>query len=112
MVIFVKRTNKPLGKLFQKKIKKYFFFSELKGLEVQICALPNFPIIILILLNRFHKFAISMKPNTSVEQIARHCHYIKYNNIAIDIGTNIETEMDIQIIMLQSICVFLPDLSK
>ena len=53
-----------------------------------------------------------MKPNTSVEQIARHCHYIKYNNIAIDIGTNIETEMDIQIIMLQSICVFLPDLSK
>ena len=47
-----------------------------------------------------------MGPNMSVEQITRHCHYIKYNNIAIDIGTNTETEMDIKIIVLQSICVF------
>ena len=42
------------------------FFSELQELEVRICAQPNFPIIILILLNGFHKFARSMGPNTSV----------------------------------------------
>ena len=40
----------------RKKIKKYFFFSELQELEVRICVQPNFPIIILILLNGFHKF--------------------------------------------------------
>ena len=39
--------------------KKSFFFSELQEVEVRICVQPNFPIIILILLNGFHKFGRS-----------------------------------------------------
>ena len=38
-----------------KKLKKSFSFSELQVLEVRICVQPEFPIIILILLNEFHK---------------------------------------------------------
>ena len=41
------------------------FLSELHELEFRICVQPNSPIIILILLNGFHKFAMSMGPNTS-----------------------------------------------
>ena len=43
------------------QIAKIFFLSELKELEVRIYVQPNSPIIILILLNGFHKFAISME---------------------------------------------------
>ena len=67
--IFVNRPIKPLGKIFQtqkNRFKKSFFFSELQEHEVRICVQPNFPIIILILLNGFHKFAMSMGPNTNI----------------------------------------------
>ena len=47
------------------KRKKSFFFSELQELKVRICEQPNFPIIILILLNGFHKFARSRELNSS-----------------------------------------------
>ena len=50
------------------RLKKSFFFSGLQEQEVRICVQPNFPIIILILLNGFRKFVISMGPNTSVVQ--------------------------------------------
>ena len=43
-----------------------FFLLELQELEVRICVQPNSPIIILILLNGFHKFVMFMGPNTSV----------------------------------------------
>ena len=36
------------------RLPKYFFLSKLQELEVRICVQPNFPIIILILLNGFH----------------------------------------------------------
>ena len=49
-----------------KKMPKSFFLSELQELEVQICVQPNFPIIILILLNRFHNFQGSRGLNSSV----------------------------------------------
>ena len=52
--------SKPKNKI------KIFFFSKLQELEVRICVHPNFPIVILILLNRFHNFAISMGPSTCV----------------------------------------------
>ena len=54
--------SKPLQKL-----NKSFFFSGLQELEVQICVQPNFPIIILILLNRFHKFPRSRGLNSSAQ---------------------------------------------
>ena len=41
------------------KLKKYSFFSELQEVEVRISVQPNFPIINLILLTVFHKFARS-----------------------------------------------------
>ena len=66
--IFVNRPIKPLGKIFQTKknrFKKSFFFSELQEHEVRICVQTNFPIIIPILLNGYHKFAKSIGPNTS-----------------------------------------------
>ena len=66
--IFVNRPIKPLGKIFQtqkNRFKKSFFFSELQEHEVRICVQTNFPIIIPILLNGYHKFAKSMGPNTS-----------------------------------------------
>ena len=65
---FVKGAIKPLGKILRIKRtdKKYFLLSELQEVEVRICVHPNFPIIILILLTAFHKFARSREPNTSV----------------------------------------------
>ena len=48
-----------------KKHLKMFFFSELKEVDVRICARPNFPIMNLILLTEFHKFARSRGANTS-----------------------------------------------
>ena len=55
---FVKGAIKPLGKILRIKRtdKKYFLLSELQEVEVRICVQPNFPIMILILLNGFHKF--------------------------------------------------------
>ena len=47
-----------------KNMFKKNFFSKLQDLEVRICVQPNFPIINLILLNGFYKFAKSMGPNT------------------------------------------------
>ena len=38
---------------------------ELQKLDVRICVQPNYPIIILMMLNGFYKFAITMGPNTS-----------------------------------------------
>ena len=46
------------------RLEKKNFLLELQELEVRICVQPNFPIIILIL-NGFHKFAMSMESNTS-----------------------------------------------
>ena len=49
--------NKTSGQNIQNpnnRLKK--LFSELQELDVRICVHPNFPIIILILLNSFHKF--------------------------------------------------------
>ena len=43
------------------RLPKSILLSELQELEVRICEQPNSPIIILILLNWFHKFAISME---------------------------------------------------
>ena len=45
------------------RLPKSFFHSELQELEVRICVQPNSPIIILILLTAFHKFAMSMGAN-------------------------------------------------
>ena len=42
---------------------------ELKEVEVRICVWPNFPIINLILLLDFHKFARSRGPNTCAREI-------------------------------------------
>ena len=50
----------------QYRIKKSFLFSELQELEVRICVQPNFPIIILILLNGFKKFQRSRGLNSGV----------------------------------------------
>ena len=61
---FVKRSFKPLDKILRIPSKVIYFFSELKEVEVRICVRPNFPIINLILLNGFYKFAKSMGPNT------------------------------------------------
>ena len=47
------------------RFKKSFFFLELQELEVRICVQPNFSIITLILLNRFHKFQRSRELNSS-----------------------------------------------
>ena len=47
----------------QKRFKEKFF-SELQELEVRICVQLNFPIIILILLNQFHKFQGSRELNS------------------------------------------------
>ena len=47
------------------RLPKSFFLSKVQELEVRNCAQPNSPIIIMILLNRFHEFAISMGLNTS-----------------------------------------------
>ena len=81
LAIFVNRPIKPLGKIFRtkKQIKRLFFISELQELEVWICVQPNAPIIILILLNRFYKFAISMGPNTSDTCISESWIYLEYH---------------------------------
>ena len=57
----------------------YFFLSELQELEVWICVQPNAPIIVLILLNGFHKFAISMWPKTSDTCISESWIYLEYH---------------------------------
>ena len=66
LAISVNRPIKPLGKIFQTQKTGNLFSSELQEFEVWICVHPNFPIIILILLNGFHKLAISMGLNTCV----------------------------------------------
>ena len=52
----------------QNKLPDSFFLWELQELEVRIYVHSNFPIIILILLNGFSKFVISMGPNTRIVQ--------------------------------------------
>ena len=44
----------------------FLYRSELREVEVRMCVQPNSPIIILILLNGFHKFAMSIRANTAV----------------------------------------------
>ena len=46
-------------------LPKSFFLLELQEFEVRICVQPNFPIIILILLNGFHRFPRSRGLNSS-----------------------------------------------
>jgi len=53
----------------KKQIAKKFFLSELQELEVRICVQPNFPIIIPILLNGFHKFQRSRGLYSSVPKM-------------------------------------------
>ena len=56
---FCQKTDQTSGRNIpnpKNRLKKSFFFSGLQELEVRICVQPNFPIIILILLNRSHKF--------------------------------------------------------
>ena len=60
--------------------KKSFFFSELQEVEVRICVQPNFPIIILILLNGFHKFARSRGLNSSAS--CRRIHSKQGRNVS------------------------------
>ena len=55
------RTRKPIIKILS--------FSELQELKVRIRVQPNFPIIILILLTAFHKFAVSREPYTSARSV-------------------------------------------
>ena len=65
----VKRPIKPLGKIYRtqkNRLPKSCPLSELQELEVRICVQPKFPIIILILLNGFHKFPRSRGLNSSV----------------------------------------------
>ena len=68
--IFVNWPIKPLGKICQTPPKS-FFFSKLQELEPRNCVQPNFPILILILLNRFHKSPRTKGLNSSVFSIAR-----------------------------------------
>ena len=58
----VGRLIKQLGKIFLTKNRdcQNKFHFELQEFEVRICVQPNSPIIILILLTAFHKFAMLM----------------------------------------------------
>ena len=68
----VGRLIKQLGKIFLTKNRdcQNKFHFELQEFEVRICVQPNSPIIILILLTAFHKFAMSMGAKPCTERFS------------------------------------------
>ena len=89
-VFFCQKANKTSGQNIQNpknRLPKSCPLSEPQELEVRICMQPNFPIIILILLNRNHKFHRSRGLNSCDSSLHHEIRYLDpfHQNIYVSV---------------------------
>ena len=88
--LFCQNANKTAGQNIQNpknRLPKSCPLSEPQELEVRICVQPNFPITILILLNRFHKFHRSRVLNSCDSSVHHEIRYVDpfHQNINVSV---------------------------